>query len=151
MVVLTYSAVSSTTTAPTASVDPARIAALLAHEITPTGKTPRIAALLKSGWVGIEFNALEAGTVVIDWYEIPRGAKLAKTRLKPVLVAFGKLTFPAAGIAKVRINLTEVGRRLLKRARQKGARQVELTAKGTFTPTRTSGVITTTKPFVLRR
>jgi hypothetical protein len=68
---------------------------------------------------------------VIDWYEVPRGAKLAKrTKPKPVLVAVGQRTFYTAGTATIKIHLTATGKRLLKHARR-----LTLTAKGTFTPT----------------
>jgi hypothetical protein len=68
---------------------------------------------------------------VIDWYQIPRGAKLAnEAAVRPVLVAAGRLTFSAAGSAAMKIMLSAAGKRLLKRARQ-----IKLTVKGTFTPT----------------
>jgi hypothetical protein len=50
----------------TAGISSAEIAALLAGQLTPSGKAARIGALLKSGGFGVMFNALEAGTAVID-------------------------------------------------------------------------------------
>jgi hypothetical protein len=84
---------------------------------------------------------------VIDWNEFPRGATLAKqkTRVSPVLVATGRLTFSIAGTATLDVKLTSAGRRLLEHAKQ-----LELTAKGTFTPTGTAP-IAATKTFVLKR
>ncbi len=131
----------------TASViTPAQIAALLPGEITPSGKTATIANVLKSGVFSIAFTALEAGDAVIDWYEVPPGAHLAKkTKPKPVLVASGQRSFPAAGKATIKVRLTAAGKRLLEHAKR-----LELTAKGTFTPTGKTPV-SATKAFVLKR
>jgi hypothetical protein len=127
-------------------VKSARIAALLAGQLTPSGKTAKIAALLKSGAFTVAFKALEAGTVVIDWYQIPPGARLAKkARPKPVLVASGEMTFSAARTATVKIRLTAKGKQLLKHAKH-----IKLTAKGTFTPTGKAPV-TALRTFVLKR
>lgn len=121
----------------------AQIPVLLAGELTPSGKAAKIASLLKGGGFTLTFKALEAGTAVIDWYEVPSGAKLAeKPKPKPVLVAAGQRTFSAAGTAKIKIKLTSVGKRLLDHARK-----LRLTAKGTFTPTGKTPV-TATKVFV---
>jgi hypothetical protein len=125
--------------------DPATIKAVLAAQLTSSGKAAKITALLKSGLSAVAFNAPEAGTVVIDWYEVPPGARLAKkTKPKPVLVAAGHGTFSAAGSATLQIKLTAVGKRLLKHAMK-----LKLTAKGTFRPTG-KAPITTTKVFVLK-
>jgi alpha-tubulin suppressor-like RCC1 family protein len=123
----------------------AQIKTLLSGEITPSGKTATIADVLKSGF-SISFTALEAGNAVIDWYEVPSGAHLAKkTKPKPVLVASGQRSFSAAGKATIKIRLTAGGKRLLKHARQ-----IKLTAKGTFTPTAMAPV-SATHAFVLKR
>ena len=130
----------------TFSIGSAQIRTLVAGQLTPSGKAAKIATLLKSGAYTVVFKALEAGTAVIDWYEVPPGAKLAKkTKPKPVLVAAGQRTFSAAGTATLKIKLTAAGRSLLKHAKQ-----VKLTAKGTFTPSGTTPVATT-RTFVLKR
>ncbi len=123
-----------------------QIAAMLAGQLIPSGRAARIAALLKhGGWV-VAFRALEAGTAMIGWYQLPQGAKLAKrTKVKPVLVAAGHLTFSVTGTATLNVKLTSAGKRLLQHARH-----LKLTAKGTFTPTGTAPVIAT-KTFVLKR
>jgi hypothetical protein len=124
----------------------AQIATLLGRELTPSGKAAKIAALLKSGVFPISFKALQTGTAVINWYQVPPGAKLAnKAKPKPVLVASGQRSFSAAGTATIKIKLTAAGKRLLKHAKQ-----LKLTAKGTFTPTGKTP-ITATKVFVLKR
>jgi hypothetical protein len=125
-------------------VSSAQIAALLARELTPSGKAAKIAALLKSGGFTVVFRALGAGTAVIDWYEVPAGAKLAKkVKPKPVLVGVGQHTFPTAETATIKIKLTSAGKNLLKHAKT-----LKLTAKGTFTPTGKAQV-SATKVFVL--
>jgi len=122
----------------------AQTAALISG-LVPSGKTAEIAALLKSGVFSVEFKALEAGKAVIDWYEVPPGAKLAKTKAKPVLVASGQLTFEAPGSAKLKIKLTPPGKALLKHAKQ-----LKLTAMGVFTPTG-KAPLTRVKTFTLKR
>jgi hypothetical protein len=118
--------------------------ALLAEELTPSGKAAKIASLLKGGGFTVTCKALEAGTTVIDWYEVPAGAKLAKTKPEPALIAAGQRTFSAAGTAKIKIKLAAAGKRLLNHVRK-----LKLIAKGTFTPTGKPPV-TATKIFVLK-
>ena len=137
--------------APTASgstraVAAGGVAALIAQQLTPHGRTARIAALLRSGAFTALFKAPAAGTAVIDWYYVPPAAKRAgKTARSRVLVASGALRFRAAGRAALKIRLTGAGRRLLS-----GSRRIRLTATCVFTalgvgPVRTSGT------FELRR
>jgi Carboxypeptidase regulatory-like domain len=130
----------------TASISSAQIAALLGQELTPAGKAAKIATLLKNGAFTVTFKALEAGRAVIDWYQVPLGAKLAKkTKAKPILVASGQMTFSAAGTAKIKIKLTATGKRLLK-----NTKSLKLTGKATFTPTGKAPVAVT-KAFVLKQ
>jgi len=108
----------------------AQIAALLAGGLVPSGKAAKISALLKHGGFTIKLRALEAGSATIDWYQLPRGAKLARrTKPKPVLVAAGHLGFAAAGTGVLKLKLTSAGRKLLKHAGR-----LKLTALGSFTP-----------------
>lgn len=91
------------------------------------------------------FKALEAGTLSVQWYEVPSGAKLAKhSKAKPVLVASGQMSFPAAGTSQVKVRLTAAGKRLLKHAKQ-----LKLTAKGMFTP-RGEAAVSAAKGFTVR-
>ncbi len=116
---------------PAASISAAQIAALLGQQLIPSGKAAKIATLLKSGGLKMSFKALEAGTLSVQWYEIPAGAKLAKkAKAKPVLVASGQMTFSAAGTKTLRIRLTTAGRKL-----SKHAKSLKLTVKGMFTAT----------------
>lgn len=124
------------------SIGPGQIAALLRSELTPSGKTARIAALLKAGGYIVRFTALEAGMALLDWYQLPRGARLA--RASPVLVAVGRMTFSAPGTARIKVKLTAAGRALLRHARS-----LKLTAKGVFTPSGQTAV-DATKAFLLK-
>jgi hypothetical protein len=123
------------------SPTPAQIRALLFSEIVPAGKAAHIRAIFKAGafWFRT-FRVLEAGTAVVAWYQLPRGARLAsrRTKARPVLVATGRLTFAVAGTGQLRVKLTAAGRRLLKHAKH-----LKLTAGGTFTPTGKPAVATT--------
>ena len=104
--------------------------------------------LLKKRGHRLRFTALTAGTALVRWYYLPKGARLAKarkTRPKPILVAAGRATFKAAGTRQITMRLTKAGTRLLRRARK-----LKLTAKGTFTPTGRRA-ITATRTFTLRR
>lgn len=129
-----------------AIISSAQISSLLGQQLTPSGKAAKISSLLKSGGLTISLTALEAGVAVIDWYEVPAGAKLAKhAAAKPVLVASGEVSFPAAGTGKLKLRLTAAGKRLLKKAKQ-----LKLKAKGTFTPTGKAATVTT-KTFSLNK
>jgi DNA-binding beta-propeller fold protein YncE len=123
----------------------AQIKASLLRQITPYGKAGKIAALLNKHGYLLSFMALTAGRVVIDWYYLPKGARLASAKPKPVVVAVGKATFSHARTLKLTIKLTASGKRLLKHSRR-----LKLTAKGTFTPTGKQAVVAT-KKFMLTR
>ncbi|HEY2717982.1 MAG TPA: S53 family peptidase, partial [Solirubrobacteraceae bacterium] len=130
--------------APAPTIGSAQIKARLLAQIIPSGKTAKIASLLKLGSFSLAFNALAPGSLTVSWYELPAGAKAAR-RGKPVLVAVGRLTFPAAGRRTVRLRLTRAGRGLLKRHKR-----LALTAKGTFTPAGKQPIVAS-KRFVLKR
>lgn len=113
-----------------ASITAAQIAALLKKQLTPSGKAAKIGSLLKHGGFTMPFKALEAGAIGVQWYAVPSGAKLArKTKAKPILVAFGSLSFHGPEAGKVRLRLTTPGRRLLKHAKR-----VTIDAHASFKP-----------------
>ena len=121
-----------------------QIKAALAQSLAVSGKTARIAQLLKHGGYTGSFTAPSPGHLVISWYFVPKGAPLVKAKQKPVLVATASVTFHQAGKAKLKITLTRKGRKLLK-----GAGHLKLTEKGSFTPA--GGTMTsTTKTFTLK-
>jgi hypothetical protein len=133
----------------TGTITAEQIKASLARQLVPSGKGSKIAALLKNGGLTMSFKALEAGTLVVQWYLVPHGAKLAKkakgrSKAKPILVASGKVTFSGAGTGKLNIRLTAAGKRLLKHAKQ-----IKLAVKGSFAPSG-GAAISTTKALVLR-
>jgi hypothetical protein len=122
----------------------AQLKALLSAQLMPAGKAATIAALLKHGGYLMPFTAPEAGTLSVQWYELPPGAKLAKRhKSKPVLVASARQTFAAAGTGQLKLKLTTQGKRLLRHTkRAKLAIQarfipatgasIEITANSTF-------------------
>jgi alpha-tubulin suppressor-like RCC1 family protein len=105
----------------------ARIKASLLAQLTPRGKGAKIARLSKKKGYTMSFTALTAGTVVINWYLLPRGAHLSKAKPVPVLVATGRRTFAGAGKLSMTIKLTAKGVRLVRKAKR-----IKLTAKGSF-------------------
>lgn len=115
---------------PAHGVSSARIAASLARQLMPSGRTATIAALRERRRLTVAFKALEPGTAAIDWYQVAPGARLASNaKPGPLLVGAGRLTFSAAGTGSIRIVLTPAGRRLMARATA-----LSLTARGRFTP-----------------
>ncbi len=106
------------------------VASYFAAELKPSGKAAKIGALLKRGGLSEKFKAPKAGKVVVSWYYLPPGAKLAGAK-KPeaVLVATGSVTFRAAGTATLRIRLSAAGRKRLRKAKK-----LRLTAKCVFSP-----------------
>lgn len=77
----------------------------------------------------MSFTALSAGTVVINWYYVPKGAHVSKSKPLPVLVATGRKGFTRAGKLSFTVKLTAKGLRLVKKTKR-----IKLTAKGSFTP-----------------
>ncbi len=120
------------------------ILAALDKAIAPTGRSARLAALLKTGRFTRSFASPAAGTLVIDWYTIPKSTH-ARKHAKPLLIATGKAIFAAAGTKHIIIKLTRKGTQLIK-----NAKSIKLTAKGTFTPTGKPAV-TALRTFTLRR
>jgi hypothetical protein len=109
------------------------VASYFAQQLAPRGKAARIGMLLKSGQYKMAITSHEAGTMTVDWYYLPRGAKLSalKSHKKgapvPVLVASGRLTLHAAGKGTIKLSVTAAGRRLLK-----ASKRLKLTATFTF-------------------
>lgn len=109
----------------------AALKSALRSALTASGKAPKVGALLKHGGLTLAFSSSEPGTLVIQWWQVPPGAHLAKKgKLKPVLVAQGEAIFARPGVGKVKIGLTRAGRRLLA-----GASRLKLTSQARFTPT----------------
>jgi len=128
-----------------ATVSSAQVIAGLASTLTPSGKAATVKSLLAKGGTTLSCSALEPGVLVVDWYEVPHGAKLAAAKARPVLVAAGKLDFGVAEKASLKLKLTSAGRKLLRHTSH-----LKLTAKATFTPTG-QAPISTTRAFTLKR
>jgi hypothetical protein len=113
--------------------------------LAPSGGAARIAALLWHHGYVRTFRAPNPGRFTISWYLVPRGAHLARTTPKAVLIASGSSRAASAGTLRIAINLTSYGKRLLAHATR-----VTLTAEGSFTPT---GIDTVTafSTFTVRR
>jgi hypothetical protein len=121
---------SNTSTPSSGSVSLSQVKTSLLDQLVPSGKAATITALLKHDGLAMTFRALEAGTLVVGWYEVASGAKPAKHgKARPVLVGSGQMSFPGAGTGKIKVRLTAAGRRLLKHSKR-----LTLEAKEAFTP-----------------
>jgi hypothetical protein len=123
----------------------AQLKALLTRLLVPKGTAAKLAALHARGSYTATFASLAAGRISIAWYLVPKGAHLAKTKAKSVLVAAGKLTTRDGGTAKLTIKLTAAGRALLAKRKP-----LKLTAKGAFAP-KGRPTLNVTREFTLTR
>lgn len=127
-----------------AHVSTTQIALSLAHQLITVDKSLKVDALLKSG-VSASFTALEAGTVTVQLYDVPKGATIAKkAKAKAVLVAGGSMTYSGNSTKKLTIHLTTAGRKLLK-----GKKKLKLETVATFTSSG-KGAVRATKEVTLR-
>jgi hypothetical protein len=109
----------------------AALKAAVSRALKARGKAAKIGALLKHGGLTLAFTSSEPGALVIQWWQVPPGAHLAKNgKPKPTLVARGGALFSGAGVGRVKIGLTREGRRLLAHANK-----LKLTTRVGFTPT----------------
>lgn len=113
--------------------------------LAPRGKGARILTLLKKGHYTLSFKTFGPGRLLIGWYYVPKGAKLARAKISAIPIAGGKTTFSKASTIKLKIKLTPKGKRLLKHAKR-----LTLTVRGTYTPTGSPAIIAT-KTFTLKR
>jgi hypothetical protein len=125
----------------------AQIRAALLKILVPHGKAAKIGQLRVHHGYAVTFTSPSGGRLVVGWYQVPKGARLAKATRKPrpVLIAQLITTLRKAGRAKLKITLTRAGLRALAHART-----MKLTGTGTFTPT--GGRATSVrKTFTLKR
>ncbi len=106
-----------------------QITALLSRQLAPAGNATTIGALLRHDGLSMSIKAPEAGRLTLAWYELPAGAKLAKVKSKPVLIASGNITATATATVVLEIKLTAAGKHLLEHSTR-----IKLTADSTFTP-----------------
>jgi hypothetical protein len=128
-----------------ASVNAARVRSMLNAWLTRSGDMARITMLLKNGTLNLSLRALTAGKAVIDWYEDHPSVGGAPVRLRRTLVAVGKLTFQVPSTATFKLKLTAEGRRLLEHAKQ-----LRLTAEGTFAAVGMAPIVSTRR-FLIKR
>jgi hypothetical protein len=88
-----------------------------------------LSRLAKHRSYAYRFTALGAGKLTVSWYFLPKGAHISR-KVKPVLFASGQLLFKGHESKQLTIKLTKQGRALIGR---RGS--IELSAKGSFTPT----------------
>jgi hypothetical protein len=129
------------------AVNRAWLRALISRQMVPSGASATVARVIKGRGSRLRFNAPEPARVLVQWYEVPAGGRIARARRarpRPILIASGQALFRSAGTQAIVMKLTGAGKRLLEHAKR-----VRLTAKGTFTPRR-GAFISATRTFVLR-
>ena len=99
--------------APSVQVGPvspttAQIKAALRKLLSPSGKSAKLAQVLKHGYT-FSFTAAEAGRLTLSWYQVPKGASVAR-KAKPslLLVATASLGFNGSRPAKLKLKLPAV-------------------------------------------
>jgi hypothetical protein len=133
-------------TPPTVGPSASQILAALSSVLAPHGKNATISALLKHGGFPFAFTAPGAGTMVINWYFVPKGAHLATAKkAKPVPIANGRVSFTKAGKGKISVRLTAKGKQLLRHAKT-----LKVTSRSMFTPT-VGRAASKLKSFTLKR
>jgi hypothetical protein len=106
------------------------VAASLAGQLVPPPRAALLPVLLRTGACPLHFKSPSAGFVSIRWYGTPRRARAgAAGRARPVLLAAGGARFQSPSVRTVKVRLTALGLRILRRHRH-----LTLTALGTFTP-----------------
>ncbi len=124
-----------------------QITAALAKSLGVSGKAAKIGAILKAKAYPAKFTAPSAGTATISWYQVPKGAHVAKAK-KPVLIAKGTKKTAKKGKTVVKVKLTKKGKALLKKVKKHN--KLKLTAKGTFKP-KGGKTVAKKKTFSLKR
>lgn len=121
-------------------IQPSRtqIVALMAQQLGLANHWARRRLTGKRGSFTFGFKALEAGMAVLEWYAAPGSHRQTPRAAKPVLIATGRLWFPAAGNEVMRVSLTKAGRLLWRR----GGR-LRVIEKGSFTAAGIAPVVVT--------
>jgi hypothetical protein len=112
----------------------------VAKQLTPTGGTGSIRAVLAHGGYTSSFKPPLGGTLIVTWYTASSG-----NRVKPKLLARGHADFLDGHTGRIKIVLTGTGHRVLARATS-----LKVTATATFTPIQAAAV-TTSRTFKLTR
>jgi uncharacterized delta-60 repeat protein len=104
----------ATTNGPAAAQLRARIAARLAGELYPHGRTASIATLLKNHGCTLSLQLAAPGHVQVDWWSTRTVRHGKKRRTLRLLIASGTASLNASGHTRLNIRLTRAGTRLLK-------------------------------------
>ncbi len=92
------------------------VEASLRSQLPHVLRAARRSKVLKSGSFTFMIAGLEAGTLSVSWYQVPKAthASSKSHKPKPILLASAKTVFTAAGKEKVKLSLTRLGRQILK-------------------------------------
>lgn len=115
----------------------AQIRARVAKQLTPTGATARIGAVLAHGGYTLAFKPPLGGTLIVTWY--------SANSVKPKLLARGHADFVDSHTGRIKIVLTSTGRNTLAKIAS-----LKVIAKATFTPTERAAV-SASRTFTLTR
>jgi alpha-tubulin suppressor-like RCC1 family protein len=121
-----------------------RIRAGLLRALLPGGRAARIGTLRQRRRYVYRFTAIAAGTLTIEWFFLPRGARVAR-HPAPVLLAAGHSTFQTPGTRTLVVKLTSRGRAMLSHAAH-----LTVTARGIFRA-RGGPTVRATRSFKLAR
>jgi uncharacterized delta-60 repeat protein len=90
-----------------------------------------ISRLLKTGGYALAFDAPEPGVLSVRWTSATtQASRRTSHAAKPIVVASGTRTFPAAGRGRLTLHLTAIGRKLLRKNRV-----LSITETASFAPT----------------
>ena len=130
-----------------AAITSSEVISAISRALAPPAST-RASTVAKHGYT-LTVRALEPGAAVVQWYDVPQGAKLARASghaatPAAILVASGSASFQFNATLPVKLAFTKAGRKLLL-----AGTSLQLTAKATFTPTGGRAIVTTRR-FTLR-
>jgi hypothetical protein len=91
---------------------------LLLEALVPTRGRSRIAAIERNGGYSRTIDAPTTGRMVVSWYAALKGTRLERKTSRTQLIATGNARFVnATGPVRLKVTLTQQGRRLLKHAK----------------------------------
>ncbi len=145
----TTTAIAKGVTAATHIFTAAELKAGLLSQLVPSGKNAKLSKVKKNKGYVQSFKTLEAGSLQLNWFFLPAGARVSTTgkhkpKPKPVLFASGQAVFPSSTAKTISIKLTTKAVKMLKHRSS-----IKLTAKGAFTP-RGGTAVSATKTFGLK-
>lgn len=118
----------------------AQIRARVARQLTPTGATARIGAVLAHGGYTASFKPPLGGTLIVTWYTAS-----SANSVKPKMLARGHAEFQDGHTGRIKIVLTSTGSNALAKVAS-----LKVMARATFTPTERAAV-SASRTFTLTR